>query len=100
MPDTPLGLISTDNLFRLAAIYCADVNDAKRSGDEEAEKRLSAKEAEIIAELERRGAIRDKNLRSLGRNALTPRPRSVPASLPASSNLALRRRTAAGLLRR
>ena len=54
MPYTPLRLISTDNLFRLAALYDADINDAKRSGEKEAEKRLSAKEAEIIAELERR----------------------------------------------
>ena len=57
MPYTPLRLISTDNLFRLAALYYADINDAKRSGDEEAEKRLSAKEAEIYAEKLRKLSI-------------------------------------------
>jgi hypothetical protein len=67
MRDTPLGLISTDNLFRLAALYGADVNDAKRSGDEEAAKRLSAKEAEIIAELERRDQRQDSALRWMKR---------------------------------
>jgi hypothetical protein len=63
MPNRPLAQISTDTLFRLAARYRDELNEAKRAGEAEAEKQLADKEAEVIAELERRGAIRDKNAR-------------------------------------
>jgi hypothetical protein len=58
MPNRPLAQVSTDTLFQLAARYLGEANAANQAGDAEAEKGLRAKEAEVIAELERRPRFR------------------------------------------